>query len=105
MKNILKYQQIYRIILSDEGYNGLYLGEIISPDRLEINNLILVDKPLLLNERFKETLLDFSLIKFKEYKFNEKNKLILIPPYEIIYNFKVGERGYLEELLKKIPKE
>jgi len=105
MKNILEYQQIYRLILSDEGYNGMYLGERISPDRLGADNLILVEKPLLLKERFKEIILDFSLIKFKKYRFNEKGKLILIPPYENIYNFKPGEKEYLEELLKKIPKE
>ncbi len=104
MKNILEYQQIYRLILSDEGYNGMYLGERISPNRLEVDNLILVDKPFLFKERFKEIVLNFSLIQFKEYRFNEKNKLILNPPYDYVHNFTCGEKEYLEELLKKIPK-
>lgn len=83
----------------------MYLGEKTSSDRLDNDNFILVDKPFLLNDGFKKIVLDFSLIQFKEYKFNEKNKLILIPPYENIYNLKTWEKEYLEELLKKIPKE
>jgi hypothetical protein len=100
----LKYMRCYRLIIADEGYNGLYLGEKISPDRLNKSHLVLVNKPYSFKENNKDISNSFSLIRFKDYRFNEKNKLIL-KNMHYLKNFTKGEKSYLEELLKNIPGE
>ena len=97
----LKYGNIYRLIIADEGYNGLYLGEKISKDRLEVNHIILVNRPYYSKEDNREIKREFSLIKFKDYRFNEKNKLILRNMH-YLKNISNGEKFYLESLLGKI---
>lgn len=82
----------------------MYLGKKVSPDRLDFTNFILIDKPFSWKEDFKEIHLKFSLVEFKDYRFNEKNKLILKNPQYIIH-FNASEKKYLEDLLNKIPRE
>lgn len=97
----LKYGEIYRLIIADEGYDGMYLGEKISPDRLDVNKIILINKPYSYKEDNREFKRSFSLIKFKDYRFNERNKLILRNMH-YLKNITRGERMYLEELVQKI---
>ncbi|MBP6857362.1 hypothetical protein KBC25_02975 [Candidatus Pacearchaeota archaeon] len=104
MNQHLDYGKIYRLILSDEGYNGMYLGEKVSKKRLKTNHIILVDNSDFINQYKKKLDRNFLLIKFEKYWFDTNNKLIL-ENMDYIKNLSKGEISYLEELVKKIPKQ
>jgi hypothetical protein len=91
----LKYGGRYNLTIAGEEYKGIYLGEY-SRKGLRRKGVFLVDKlpPYNMLAKFS-----FSLVRFKDYRFDENNKIVLnwmsyISPAK-------KEINYLEELSKR----
>jgi hypothetical protein len=90
----MEYGKIYDLNIKGEDYRGIYLGERAPRIKLKGKYLILVNKPSLF-----ELKCTFSLIRFKDYRFDDNNKLILKRMSYIKPNHR--EINYLEELTQK----
>jgi len=95
----LEYGEIYDLHIAGEDYKAIYLGERAPRTNLKSKYLVLVNKPSI----FDKPKCNFSLIRFKDYRFNEGDKMILKR-----MNYIKPDRkhiGYLEELLQKIKED
>jgi len=90
---MLKYGEVYNLIIKGGEYKGIYLGRRNPKSKFKTTNLILVNK--------RRPTYSFSLMGFKDYRFDEKNNLILKNP-SYIFPFNKEEHSYLEKLLQKI---
>lgn len=91
----LEYGEIYNLKINNKEYKGIYLGIRVSKLRLKRKHIILTNK----SSPFDIHECGFSLMRFKDYRFDGENKLILnwmnyIKPSK-------REMSYLEELSKK----
>lgn len=87
---MLKYGEIYDLIISTKNYKGIYLGEKITRGKSGLTDIILTTKPTMLY--------NYSLFRFKKFRF-EDNKLIMGGCYNI--NIPERQRFFYEELLKE----
>lgn len=95
MGYILKYGEVYDLNINQENHKGIYLGIRVPKARLKRKYVMLINKSSLFgNHKY-----NFSLARFKDYRLDKDNKLILNWMNYVKPNNR--EINYLEELLQK----
>jgi hypothetical protein len=94
MNYYLEYGKVYDLSINKDNCKGIYLGIRISRLRLKRKHIMLLNKPSSVGIHKY----NFSLVRFKDYRFDKDSNLILnwmnyIKPSK-------REISYLEELLK-----